>query len=312
MVNKRFWLGILVLVLVLGFTVIGCGEEDVPPPPPQPPQPGDTSSNPIDRVESIDLGDMTSENSGWKQLLNSIQSSMKYINLDLSACTMDGTSFDPAPTVIDATGRIVSIILPEAATSIADGTSSSGTFRDFFNLISISGANINTIGKYAFNYTGSVRLQTVNFPEVTTIDEGAFYLCSNLTTLNFPKVTTIGKSAFGGCIKLTTLDIPKVTSIGEEAFMRTYSESTYLTITMGTTAPTLGTSLFRFLSSSITVTVKVPAGATGYTPFTGTTITVSSGNTQNWANGFRGAGWNGSAFVGEYIYQNITLTIQSQ
>jgi len=36
MANKKFWLGILVLVLVFGMIVVGCGSEDEPPPPPPP------------------------------------------------------------------------------------------------------------------------------------------------------------------------------------------------------------------------------------------------------------------------------------
>jgi len=212
MANKKVLMGILVLALVFGMTVVGCGDEESPPPKTQP-QPGDSSLDPIDRVESIDLGDMTSEDSGWRQLLGSIKNDRKYINLDLSACTMTGTSFNPDSGVLDGKLYIVSLILPAAATDIETGTSSRGTFYMFSYLKSISGANITTIGDYAFSS------------------------CLLLQTANFPNVTNIGEYAFSHCSGLTALDIPKVTNIGSDAF--SYTGST-LTVTMGTTAPQLG------------------------------------------------------------------------
>jgi hypothetical protein len=336
MKNKKFWLGMLVLTLAFGMTVIGC-EGDTPEPDPDPyiPEPGDTYSNPIDRTENTNLGTMTSSDSGWQQLLLSIESTKKYINLDLSACTMTGTSFNPDPSVSTGKYYIVSIILPTVATSIEAGTSDydNSTFNNFSCLKSVSGANIITIGNDAFS---SYSLQSANFPEVTTIEERAFYNCSKIQDANFPKVTSIGNFAFGACIRLqsasfplvttigektfwrckslVTLNIPKVTSIGAGAFGDT--ENTALTITMGDTAPsTLGYNIFSsIIISTKQVKVKVPSGAAGYTPFTGTSVTVSGANKDvNWANGFRGCGWNGIAFTVDFIsLDKITLTIEQQ
>lgn len=55
---------------------------------------------------------------------------------------------------------------------------------------------------------------------VTSIDDWAFYLCSNLTNMTMPNsVTNIGKHAFYGCNGLTSVTIPDgVTSIEFEAF----------------------------------------------------------------------------------------------
>jgi len=297
MANKKFLLGILVLALVFGMTVVGCGGDDSLPPSSPPPGPGDTASNPIARVENIDLGNMTSPTSGWKQLLSSIESTKKYINLDLSACTMIGTEFNPDASVSDGKFYIVSLILPDSATSIAAGTSSSGggTFYYFLSLKSINGAGINKIGDYAFS---SRYLQAATFPEVTTIGKYAFYNCSYLTTLYIPKVSNIGECALRGIT-------------GSVA-------AASITITMGSVAPKLGEyMLYSSITSSKTVKVIVPSGATGYSPFTGTSVTVSGANTAvNWANGFRGAGWDGSDFVvsfpSNYINQNISLVIQQQ
>jgi hypothetical protein len=411
------FLGVIALVAVIGFLMPACGNEPPGPPPPPPPQPGDSVNNPIERSSDTNLGTMTSPTSGWRQLLNSIESAKKYVDLDLSACTMTGTSFNPDATVETGKKYIVSIILPTVATSIEAGTNSNPSFKNFTNLKSISGENIITIGDYSFlsSYGGTYprNLQSVNFPRATTIGESAFsgtclesmnfplvttigksafygtYLksvnfplvtiisesafsacgqlkntsfplvtnigaeafsgCRDLQDVNFPQVTvigtyvfsncnglksasfpllsTIGTHAFFGCSNLVTLNIPKVTDIGRSAL--SYTGDATLSITMGSTAPTLGREMFfnGYGDSNIvrTVRLKIPSGATGYSPasspFSGTSVTVNSGTTANWANGFRGGGWNGytwntgSTIITDgstYINQNISLIIEQQ
>ena len=195
----------------------------------------------------------------------------------------------------------------------------------FYGCGAITGINfpqVTSIGSEAFrncsNYTG-ISIQDVSFPKAIIIGSYAFADCLSLQSASFPLVTTIGSFAFAYSSNLMILNIPSVTKIEQAAFVSTGINE--LSITMGSTRPTLGHRLFDFITTSKTVRIKVPLGATGYTPFTGSSVTVSSDNaTVNWANGFRGGGWNGATFdTGSqylqgvnYINQNITLIIQQQ
>jgi uncharacterized repeat protein (TIGR02543 family) len=410
--------------------------------------PANTSDNPSSLPLNFNLGTMTAAGSGWRQLLDAINTSGKYVNLDLSACTMSGNSFNPDSSIVTGKDKIVSLALPTAAMSIEAGTYYfDSTFKNFSNLKSISGVNIFSIGDYAFDsfgsyYTTGTNLQRADFPQATSIGERAFYFCTSLqradfpqaasigerafcyctslqsasfpasvtlssdpafggctsltsftltgsgalsvmesgralvrngtelveypsasgtvtmstiTTIgsvfsdctglqsvSFPQVTSIGEIAFYGCLRLKTADfpevtniedraftyceslqslnIPKVTSIGAVAFARNTGD-TDLVITMGSTAPTLDRDIFyntSYNTSVKTVTIKVPNSfASGYTPFSGYTVTVSGYDTiANWANGLRGGGWTGTTWASgggtTSIDQNITVIIQVQ
>ena len=74
-------------------------------------------------------------------------------------------------------------------------------------------------------YTGEVTIPASITHEgvtysVTSIRQGAFMNCSDLTSVIIPgSVTTIGNNAFLGCNRLTSITIPNsVTSIGNDAF----------------------------------------------------------------------------------------------
>jgi hypothetical protein len=116
-------------------------------------------------------------------------------------------------------------------------------------------------------------------------------------------VTSIDQNIFLGCTALETVNIPAATSIGYRAFGYTGSQA--LTITLGSTAPTLGTDLFNTIDTPKTVTVKRPASAaSAYGP------SPTDTTTDNWGNAFRGRGWNGTAYLGGEVNENINLIIE--
>jgi hypothetical protein len=163
--------------------------------------------------------------------------------------------------------------------------------------------NITRIGYYAFG--SCTNLTSVNIPAATDIDSYAFDSCTNLTSVNFPAATDIGSRAFNRCTSLASMSFPQATFIDYGAFS---TGTTTLTIILGSSAPTLGNGIFEGVSP--TVTVKVPTDATGY----GTIPATYSGNntSENWGNGFRGGGWDGSGFLRGGINSYITLKVEYQ
>jgi len=66
-----------------------------------------------------------------------------------------------------------------------------------------SSNQLNVVGDFAFYNCSS--LDTINFPNATSIGQYAFRSCSNLYTVDFPVITSIGNYAFNSCSNLTTL-----------------------------------------------------------------------------------------------------------
>jgi hypothetical protein len=202
-----------------------------------------------------------------------------------------------------------SVSLPKA-TSIGDGA-----FRYCASLSSINLPKAITIKVWAFQ--GCTNLTTVDLPEATSIENEAFASCATLSSANLPKARTIGRSAFAACGALSEVSAPAATTIGPWAFyggsalssiyLPTVEDigtcafeltgTTALTVTLGTSPPTLKTAIFGQITSTKNVTVKVPSGATaGY-------------NSDPWKTGFKGAGWDGNIGLGGLVNGNIYLVI---
>ena len=90
---------------------------------------------------------------------------------------------------------------------------------------------------------------------VTSIGDGTFCYCSNLTSVIIPdSVTTIGSSAFYNCSDLTSITIPdSVTSIGVSAF---YNCSSLTKITIGNHVTSIDEDAFSNCSNLISIYCK--------------------------------------------------------
>jgi hypothetical protein len=87
-----------------------------------------------------------------------------------------------------------------------------------------------------------------------------------------------------------------------------------LTVTLGDTPPRLSWYMFDLVPApGKTVTVKVPNNAAWSGIISGSPYYEPSGPfTENWGNGFRGGGWNGSAMEDNTGPNgNITLIVQA-
>jgi hypothetical protein len=228
---------------------------------------------------------------GWGSLFSAINTAGKYVSMDLSACTMEGTEFTIYPdSTIGHGGNIVSLVFPDAAKSI------------------------NQTNPYADNFPA---LKSVSASAVETVGSSAFAFCTALTEVDLPAATSIESNAFRLCEALASVDLPAAMSIGTEAF---YGCTTLTSVRLGTNVPTLGTGIFVGIEGPKTVTVRVPSGVTEWADKIGTTYTGNGDGDDdgeepdvNWGNGFRGGGWTGSAFVdGNNINTDITLNIVAQ
>jgi hypothetical protein len=159
--------------------------------------------------------------SDWAGLLGAIAVAGKYVALDLSACNMTNTEFDPVYPIITGKAYITDLVLPDAATSIKAGSEGSPTFRYFSALKSVSGSGIITVGDYAFYNCPkltTVNLTTGNPLVAMSIGHSAFAMCKYLTTVNLEAATDIGAYAFSNCTSLEEVNLPSATSIGDNAF----------------------------------------------------------------------------------------------
>jgi hypothetical protein len=201
-------------------------------------------------------------NGSWAVTLAVIAGAGKYVSLDLSACTMDGTQF--APGTYGGAYRVTALVLPNVAQSVQAGTSSSTTFRAFTALGSLSGASVETIGYYAFSGTSLVM---VSLPAATDIGASAFNGCTSLASVSLPTAIDIGTQAFYGCTNLTTVSLPAAQTIGASAFDRCTSlESVSLPA-----AETIGASAFYACAGLATVSLPV-ATSIGREAFYGTSL----------------------------------------
>ena len=137
---------------------------------------GGTADNPFRLILTRDLGNIGGlEGNGWYDLLGIINTSGKFVNLDLSACTMSDDDFNPYfGAVIPGKAKIVELVLPDAAKTISNKELGSYTFRDFTNLKSVSlGSGFTSIGKYTFYNCGTLETLICKAKEVPSLGDSA-------------------------------------------------------------------------------------------------------------------------------------------
>jgi hypothetical protein len=178
---------------------------------------GATIADPINLVLDLDLSNMTQTGGDWVPLMDVLAAANKYVTLDLSDCTIDGTIFAYDSGAAAGQGKVVSLILPDAATTIIQGGTTPQSF--ITALKTFSGANLTSIGNYAFQGCTGLALAELP-PGITSIGLAAFYDCTSLALTELPvSITSIGNSAFHGCTGLALTELPPgITSIGDAAF----------------------------------------------------------------------------------------------
>lgn len=93
----------------------------------------------------------------------------------------------------------------------------SGALSGLSGLTAFDASGATEIGNYAF--AGSSVTEVTLSEELTSLPEGVFSGCYNLTKVSGVKnVTVVGSNAFKDCGRLTSVDMPKVEEAGDYAF----------------------------------------------------------------------------------------------
>lgn len=198
----------------------------------------------------------------------------------LTSVTIPDTISSLGSSAFSRCSRLTSISIPNSVISIGDKA-----FFDCSELKSLKvGKNVASIGTNAFHGCGSLTSIQVDannstykssnncllskdgknlilgsnnslIPDtVTSIENYAFYKCSELTSITIPNsVTSIGGNAFQGCSKLTNIKIPNsVISIGMSVF---YDCSGLTSVTIPSSVTSIGTWAFCGCSELTSITI---------------------------------------------------------
>ena len=160
-------------------------------------------NSPNDPVQIFYVGNETST-----MLFNVLDTIKKYVDIDLTLSGM--TDFLHGN---EAGRKYIVMISFGRETIIFPGTESNPTFKYFYNLVSVTGIDVN-IGAYGF--AGLTNLRTVKIQRNKGLGVGAFKGCTNLSSFDMP-LGTIPQNAFSGCTSLTSVYI-QGGYIYEEAF----------------------------------------------------------------------------------------------
>ncbi|MFI3327802.1 MAG: leucine-rich repeat domain-containing protein [Rikenellaceae bacterium] len=120
--------------------------------------------------------------------------------------------------------------IPDYALYNGDTEDSSFNFSYNTALVSIFSDDVTHIGSNAFageeshsSNTMYINLQSVSFPNATSIGYYTFSRCFYLTDVNLPKLETVPQYAFSDCWGLTEIELPSATTIEAYAFRHCYA-----------------------------------------------------------------------------------------
>lgn len=95
--------------------------------------------------------------------------------------------------------------IPSGGDTMIEDSIIEGTLTEYMN------DRITTVGKYAF---ANKPLKTVVLPEVTVLNNNAFYNCNKLVNITIPNLVTLAQSCFVGCDKIPQIYQTKAETIG--------------------------------------------------------------------------------------------------
>ena len=158
------------------------------------------------------------------------------------------------------------ITLPASLTSIGDGA-----FERNGYATASAGSVSYYVSAYAYSSGRYAGIRSVTFGDsLSSVGEGAFAYCYNLTNIGFGGLDSIAPSMFEGCVQLTRVVIPEtIGSIGENAFAECAS-LTSVTLPEGLTEIVNGT----FKNTALTQ-IELPASVLriGDSAFEGVALT---------------------------------------
>ncbi len=182
----------------------------------------------------------------------------------LPASAASGTWGELAWTLNESTGELVISGSGDMDDLLSETPQAWHTHADRIKAVKIEDG-VTSIGEGAFY--DCINLTSVTIPStVTSIDDAAFYLCDSLTNISLPSsVTSIGSKSFMECRSLVGMVLPdSVTSIGNYAFGNCASMTS---IMIPNSVTSIGMGAFRGCTSLRSVTIPSTVKTIAYNLF---------------------------------------------
>lgn len=175
-----------------------------------------SSSNPTGSSTSTSQPSSSSSSSSSDASSKPDPNKVNWTYVQNGAKTVTLTGYDSTCKEPDRVLTLPSQIDGYTITEISSSAFSGAKFRE----VTIP-ASVKKIGAWAFSSCPNLTKVTIQGAE--TLDEAAFYYCSNLESVSLNnEITAIGANAFAACLKLSSANLPaKLKTIGESAFFST-------------------------------------------------------------------------------------------